>query len=350
MKEVKNSGAVEGVKTFLARTRVLNPIKHKGMSVFPLATESIVCFRYLTLDEALKKGKIEIGETSTSGSIPNLLVKNLGAIPVLLIAGEEVKGAKQNRTLSADILVGAKKEIVIPVSCTQQGRWDSAPGKMASANYVSPPKMRVHIGESVMSSLNAGIGYKSSQSRVWDSVGSYQMAHNVDLPTRAVDDVFASKAGELQEYVEALKPDKDTWNGMAVAIGSRFVGADMFDSSRVMAKVWSKLIRSYALDAIGAPAGKASRKGIEKALESAKNAPMKIFQSIGLGYDARIDAPSLIGAALTKSRTGLAGRIYGVIHMSFFKKKGPNEQSQKQSEMSSAEGRSAGFQAAYPWR
>ncbi|GAH36852.1 unnamed protein product, partial [marine sediment metagenome] len=243
MKEIKNEKAIAGVKIFLSRTKILDPISHKAMTVFPLATESLVCFDYLTLDEAIEKGKIEVTESSESGSVPNLLVKNKGTRPVLMMTGEEVVGAKQNRTLNTDILIKGKSEVVIPVSCTEQGRWHPSTEKMETVKFASPPRTRAGIGESVFRSLSGGKGYASNQSEVWASVGEYQTLYNVDSPTGAIKDVYDSKETDLREYVDNLKPDKDTWNGMAVVIGSRFVGIDIFDSSKTMSKLWDKLIR-----------------------------------------------------------------------------------------------------------
>lgn len=337
MKEIKNEKAVAGVKIFLSRTKILDPISHKAMTVFPLATESLVCFDYLTLDEAIEKGKIEVTESSEGGSVPDLLVKNKGTKPVLMMTGEEVVGAKQNRTLNTDILIKGKSEVVIPVSCTESGRWHPTTKKMETAKFASPPRTRARIGETVFRSLSSGLGHFSNQSQVWASLSGYQAEHHVDSPTGAIKDVYDSKETDLQEYVDNLKPDKDTWNGMAVVIGSRFVGIDIFDSSKTMSKLWDKLIRSYALDALNVPKSTAlNRKEIQKILDLVKEAPMKVFPSISLGYDVRIDTEKITGSALVR----LKNRIYGVIHLSLFGKENPESSRPQTQEMRSSRERS----------
>jgi len=75
------------------------------------------------MKEALEKAVLIVTEVSEGGSVPNLKVANKGDAPILLLDGEEVAGAKQNRVLNTTILVGGKSEVVIPVSCTEQGRW-----------------------------------------------------------------------------------------------------------------------------------------------------------------------------------------------------------------------------------
>ncbi len=54
---------------------------------------------YLTLDEALAAKTATVTEVSESGSVPELYFQNEGDLPVLLLDGEELVGAKQNRVL-----------------------------------------------------------------------------------------------------------------------------------------------------------------------------------------------------------------------------------------------------------
>ena len=46
--------------------------------------------------------------------------------PVLLVDGEELIGAKQNRVLNLSILIPAKQRCVIPICCVEAGRWRAA--------------------------------------------------------------------------------------------------------------------------------------------------------------------------------------------------------------------------------
>ena len=57
------------------------------------------------------------------GSVPELKVFNGLSQPVLLLDGEELIGAKQNRVLNLTIMVPADTEMMIPVSCVEAGRW-----------------------------------------------------------------------------------------------------------------------------------------------------------------------------------------------------------------------------------
>ena len=78
---------------------------------------------YLTLKEALEKRLLIVKEVSAEASVPELKVINNADVPMLLLDGEELAGAKQNRVLNTSVLVKEKSELIIPVSCTEQGRW-----------------------------------------------------------------------------------------------------------------------------------------------------------------------------------------------------------------------------------
>ncbi len=345
MNEIKNKKVFDGVKTFLTRTRVLDSIGYRNILLYPLATESIVCFDYLTLDEALESGVIEVTE-KPGGSVPELEVENKSTKAILLLNGEELKGGRQNRTLNTDILVKPKTKIIIPVSCTERGRWgyaqEAPSGKeaepvMRSAEYISPHSMRKDISKTVGQSLGMGMGFQASQSRVWQASSDYHASYNVPTRTGAIDDVFSAKESDIQKYLDALRPDKDTWNGMAIVIDNKFVGLDIFDSTVIMAQLWDKLVRSYALDALrGGKSCKFDKKAIQETISAAISANMKAYKSVSLGYDVRIEAQYLLGSALAFRKVN----IYGVAHLSLFSRE---VRQKSKSKMSSATERMTKF-------
>jgi len=67
---------------------------------------------------------------------------------------------------------------------------------------------------------------------------------------------------QLNEFVSKLTPNSRQV-GMAVFINGRFSCIDIFDNPETMKKVWVRLLKSYALDAIDKKAGKCSEKNID---------------------------------------------------------------------------------------
>ena len=115
--------------------------QHKNMAVFPLFTSLNHGPEYLTLKEALALGVLVITEISEGGSVPNLKAINKGDLPILLLDGEELAGAKQNRVLNTTILLKEHSETVIPVSCTEQGRWSYRSAEFADSDVIMAQKL-----------------------------------------------------------------------------------------------------------------------------------------------------------------------------------------------------------------
>ena len=60
----------------------------------------------MLLDEALERRIARITEVSDGGSVPELAFENASAEKILLVDGDELVGARQNRVVNISILVG----------------------------------------------------------------------------------------------------------------------------------------------------------------------------------------------------------------------------------------------------
>ena len=109
-----------------------------GMTLFPILDpkQEGAAPGYRTLDQALGAGEVRISEIGDHGSVPELQIENLGESAVLLLDGEELIGAKQNRVLNVTVLSPAGKTIKIPVSCVEAGRWASVGRHFSSASHL----------------------------------------------------------------------------------------------------------------------------------------------------------------------------------------------------------------------
>jgi len=78
-----------------------------GLQVFGLRCHDRPSLDYATLDESLAGDLVDVTEVSEAGAVPELKVVNKGDKMLLLMAGEQLIGAKQNRVLNASIMVAA---------------------------------------------------------------------------------------------------------------------------------------------------------------------------------------------------------------------------------------------------
>jgi hypothetical protein len=181
-----------------ASYRVLPPIESGNLLLFPVVRDKKAGAGspFLTLDEGLKSGQVEITEAgkvrglvrprpsphapdggvlrpypepaqpeSRGDQVNTLVLVNNSDRPLLLLAGEIVTGGKQDRVIAKDRIVPAGSEpINLGVFCIEPGRWteDSATfgasAKAPSHSLMVQPSVR----EKAMASKD--------QHEVWNSV------------------------------------------------------------------------------------------------------------------------------------------------------------------------------------
>ena len=134
------------LKEVTPRVRVGRAVSRKNLTVFPIfADQPVVSADYLPIGAAIRTGVGKVTEISEAGSVPKLALENLGVIPLLIIDGEELLGARQNRIANLTILAPAKKTIPIPVSCVERGRWGYQGGTTAQAReFTESPDVMFH--------------------------------------------------------------------------------------------------------------------------------------------------------------------------------------------------------------
>ena len=261
---------------------------------------------YLTLKQALEEQKIVITETTDSGSVPQLKVINRGDTFVLLVDGEELVGAKQNRVLNTSILIKGYSEIVVPVSCTEQGRWSYLSREFADSELVMAPLIRAAKMQSVTSSLKFDRSFCSDQGEVWERISHLQADAHVASPTGAMKDVYTSKRLDLDGYVQAI-PSLPNQRGLLACINGKVIGLEVLSRASAYATFHTKLVKSYALDAQRSPsqtASKGSATSPQQFLESAFTCTESRFESPGVGHDYRFESPGIAGSALVCDRAG----------------------------------------------
>ena len=178
--------------------------RYKNIAILPVIVPPDGAFQYRPLGDALATSDVVISEISASGSVPELLVINRCNKPILLIDGEELAGAKQNRVLNTSILLKEVSETKIPVSCTEQGRWSYSSKSFQESGNVMAYKSRSKKTSSVHSSLEASGAYQSDQGEVWHCLSELQAKASASSPTSAMSDVFKAREEDLRKCAEVF--------------------------------------------------------------------------------------------------------------------------------------------------
>lgn len=296
----------------LSHVRLGEPRAYRNLSLFPLLGEGPPEADYLLLEEALARGCVRVTEVSEAGSVPELKLVNDCERPVLLLDGEELVGAKQNRILNLSVLVAAHTTTVIPVSCVEAGRWHHRSPAFASAGRTHYASGRAQKARSVSASLRTAGLPRSDQAAVWADIAGKSVRMGAHSETGAAAALYETHRGRLDDYLGAFAPVAGE-SGALFAVNGRVVGLELFDTPATLAKVLRRLVESYALDALdeGERPGEPARFDAERLLEQTGTAETERFPAVGLGEDLRLSGPGLTGGALA-----LEGRV---VHLCAFR-------------------------------
>lgn len=275
---------------------VLAPVSYKNLTLFPVRGRDLAGSRdYITLDEGIKNGTVIISEkgagqtalrrprggraanahvqqqqvSSLSGgvggaSVNELSLTNKSGKKLLLLSGEVIVGGKQDRIVEEDRIV---PPVSVPVSlsvfCVEHGRWQqrsasggrgvgptlngavvaSAPDNFSSLGAISHPKLRGAAQD------------KKQQSEVWKEVSANNTKLGTSNGTDTYQEVYASKkvSGQMDDYIRTLGKEvlQPGVVGVIVARNGELVWVDAFASASLFASYWPKLLKSYAVDAMG---------------------------------------------------------------------------------------------------
>jgi len=306
---------MEPIASFLKSGKLARKKSYKNLTVFPLLAPAGSKPDYLTLEQALDQNLVQITELNQAGSVPELRLYNKGKKKLLIVEGEELVGAKQNRIVNATFLVAGKMEVVLPVSCVEQGRWRYDSDSFVSGNKMMHASLRRNHQMDVKSSLKQGRGYRSNQGKIWEDISGKLDRMKVSTPTAAMADVYDSYEDKLADYLRAFGLIE--WQtGAIFAINSQILGLECFGCSDTFSQFFKKLVKSYVLDALDwIDASKDNTVPPEKArrfINSAANSKGESHPSIGIGETVAIESRSVSGAALVEGEK--------VIHLSAFKK------------------------------
>ena len=278
--------------------RILDPISYENISIFPVVSGSSQdTSSFLTLEEGLASGEVIVSERGATGmvrrrgdlrpivvpqydsgaSVNQLVLINRSKRPLLLLAGELVSGGKQDRIIGKDRIVPAGAEpLPLDVFCVEHGRWTGSSAQFNASKTIVHPSVREQAA------------VEKEQTQVWAAVtngssakpparSSAAPAPAPRLSVEALADTISSEAptqsyqkiyegtrvgGSVDSFVDQLQRrfaratsglKGERVVGVVVAYGGEVAWSDIFASSDLFHQYWSKLLRSYAVEALARP-------------------------------------------------------------------------------------------------
>jgi hypothetical protein len=285
----------------LQKLHTADALHWRNLLVIPLIADNLPPVDYVALDEALIRGTASITEVSEQGTVPTLRFRNQGSEPVLLLDGEELTGAKQNRILNITILAAAHSEMEIPVSCVEQGRWSWRSKTFSASNRAIFSKLRRQNVEDVTRNMSDGLGARADQGSVWRHVADKSLRMKIHSDSSAASAVYEEHEAQIREFAEQLRPLPNQI-GATFLVNGRFAGTEVLASPDLFAKLLPKIARSYAIDALEDAevvdydhVATWEPKSLVDELQRSTELQQK---AAGLGDNVRLTTPKLHGAAL----------------------------------------------------
>ena len=310
----------ELIKNYLEKIQIGKGQPYKNLTLYPLLSDEVIPFDYLTLDEALSQNLIEVVEVDQHGSVPELRVINKSEKMVLILDGEELVGAKQNRIINTTILVPANETVKIPVSCVEQGRWSYDTQSFRSENRLAPSTLRAMKAEQVHFSMKESGNFRSNQGAIWNEISAKASRRKAESGSMAMAEIYKKERPAIDDYLNNFEMS-DLQIGAIFQINGNVAGIESFGKSDTFEKTFKKIVESYALDAIDWYDSKFDKIGSQAKvvafLKTIKTVQADSHQSVGLGTDYRLDSKKCTGFALAFDEK--------VLHMSVFARKSNGE-------------------------
>jgi hypothetical protein len=364
--------------------RVLKPIQSGDLTLFPVVRtdgKASPADQFLTLDEGLKSGEVEVTEagkvqglvrsrgTATpwrylGDQVNTLVLVNNSKRPLVLLAGEIVTGGKQDRVIAKDRIVPAGADpIDLSVFCIEHGRWTESSAKFgttaknATGSFMVQPSVRQQAmvakdQQQVWNSVGGAISTMSVVAGPRPSVDananvtvgglvvtgpmhgnapvfmdgrsalgttSYAKAMQTEAVSAKVDDEAAGLVQSREQALATLRQEHAV--GVVVAVRGEVIWADIFSNTELLARYWTKLVRSYAAEGLGGGVshGTASIADAQRFLDAPSRGREDTEGEVGVYRYREVKAG---GTDLFALEVLLPGTGYD-IHVSKLKLKGP---------------------------
>ncbi len=293
------------VQEFMNQAKLGAKQVHDNMILFCLLSANTASEKFISLDDALQHHGLRISEISKGGSVPELRVTNPSEHMVLLLDGEELVGAKQNRALNTTVLLAPKSRTSIPVSCVERGRWNYSTKHFESRSRTMNANLRRSKSMSVNDNLSRTGRFDSDQSGVWNEIDRKYARMSVNpSSTMAMSDIYESMKSSSEGYMQTFRPVTGQI-GFIALIDRQIAGMEIINNYEVYARSHGKLVNSYVLDAIET-AGLNSQTGQRSLRLRAGNflgrlaeSTVEERRSVSLGQDLRVHGPKITGCGLS---------------------------------------------------
>ena len=254
---LRRAPAVPGPnKVQLGNYRLSGPYQHENLTIFLVHGPDQANSRMFTpLEEAMARKVVIVHETN---DVNELAIENVSTTEEVFVqAGDIVRGGRQDRVLSVDLILPAKSgQVPVDAFCVENGRW-SQRGSEPTATFSMSADMIASKG------LKLAAKRGVSQREVWDEVRVSQgkLSAGVNADVRSGLSQSSLPLAQQNEKVQALGDDyinklssivdgSSDVIGFAFAINNELNSAEVYSSTGLFKRFWPRLLKTAAIEAI----------------------------------------------------------------------------------------------------
>lgn len=196
-----------------------------------------------SLDELFDLNLVKVNELTDEGVVSRVEVHNESEFNLLILDGEAIKGAKQNRIAEKSVIIPPFSCETIPVNCVEKNRWNyEESAEFSKSDFVLNPKIRETKANLMKNNLEASI-----QSEVWNQIDNLSEKLDSRSYTNDLGEILdKSRFSADFDYFDKLS-DKE-FNGYIVqGAGRSFV--EVFFSEKTCKSNVKKSLNGWLADA-----------------------------------------------------------------------------------------------------
>lgn len=217
----------------------------RNLVVYPLVFKGKGGDGVVTLDEAVSESAVDIQDNL---GVDSVTLTNRGNSPLLILEGESLLGARQDRIFNTTSVVEAGVQEILPVSCVEKERW-SGNSTFKTSIALAFPSLRSVLRSTVTTNLVSRGIPRSNQNSIWRLIDKTLKVTRTMSRTKSMHDAYATLKSEIDRYIEELGEMQNV-TGYMVFAGDKFIALDIFSSYELLKKYEKKLFASYAMQGI----------------------------------------------------------------------------------------------------
>jgi len=225
--------------------------------------------KYTVLENAVKDQKLMVSEVSGSGTVNTLYAENVSTDSIFIMAGEIVKGGKQDRIIAQDFIIAPGDKVDVGAFCVEHGRWQAdgmATFQLMDGNDVivqeqnndayemAAPKFE-STAKVVSADVRKAAVVEQNQGKVWAEVDEVTEKNEAGSVTGTYNALENSEAYQknLERYIthfSGMYKNDPTVIGVVAVTGDRIIGCDLFATHALFADQYENLLHSFITDAL----------------------------------------------------------------------------------------------------